>query len=97
MLSQIIIETDSLAMVHIIEGQWEIPCCVALEVMFIQNLKRIVSAKVQDFLREGNALVDYFATKFLFLQVIISSILYKKFPMKAGKLYAWIKGVLLIS
>ncbi|KAH0650670.1 hypothetical protein KY285_032001 [Solanum tuberosum] len=35
MLSQIIIETDSLAMVHILEGQWEAPWSVALEVRFI--------------------------------------------------------------
>ncbi|WMV12279.1 hypothetical protein MTR67_005664 [Solanum verrucosum] len=48
-------------MVHILEGQWETPWSVAWEVRFIQNLKGIVSARVQHSLREGNTLADYFA------------------------------------
>ncbi|KAH0661434.1 hypothetical protein KY284_026365 [Solanum tuberosum] len=55
-----IIETDSLAMVHIIDGVWDVPWNVALEVNTIRRLQRSVSARVQHSLREGNALADFF-------------------------------------
>lgn len=60
-ITNIIIETDSLAMVHIIEGDWDLPWNVALEVNNIRRLRRSVSARVKHSLREGNALSDFFA------------------------------------
>ena len=58
---QVIVETDSLAMVHILEGKWDIPWSVALEVNSMNLLRRSLSVRVQHSLREGNTLADYFA------------------------------------
>ncbi|KAG5585743.1 hypothetical protein H5410_046177 [Solanum commersonii] len=43
-IANIIIETDSLAMVHILEGKWEVPWSVALEVNIINRLRRDILA-----------------------------------------------------
>ncbi|XP_049352692.1 uncharacterized protein LOC125817186 [Solanum verrucosum] len=60
-IDNIIIETDSLAMVHILEGEWEVPWNVALEVSIIRRLRSDISARVKPSFREGNTLADFFA------------------------------------
>ena len=59
-ITNIIIETNSLAMVHEIEVDWDVPLNVALEVSIIRRLRRSVSARVKHSLREENALSDFF-------------------------------------
>ena len=59
-ITNLIIETKSLAMVHIIEVDWDVPLNVALEVSPIRRLRRSVSARVKHSLREENALSDFF-------------------------------------
>lgn len=50
-----------MAMVQILEGGWNVPWSVTLEVNSINYLRRSLSARVQHTFREGNTLVDYFA------------------------------------
>jgi len=61
LLSHVIIETNSMAMVQILEGGWNVPWSVTLEVNSINCLRRSLSARVQHTFREGNTLADYFA------------------------------------
>lgn len=56
----IIIESDSLAMVNILEGRWEVPLSVVLEVSSIERLMESITARVQHSFREGNVLTDLF-------------------------------------
>ncbi|KAH0691451.1 hypothetical protein KY289_018809 [Solanum tuberosum] len=65
-LTNVLVETDSLVMVNIIEGRWEIPWSLSLEVNIINELMRIVSTRVQHSLREGNTLAD-FLTNLVFI------------------------------
>ncbi|KAK4736878.1 hypothetical protein R3W88_000575 [Solanum pinnatisectum] len=60
-LSNIILETYSLAMVHILNGDWETPWSVTMEVNSINRLRNLISIRVQHSLREGNTLADFFA------------------------------------
>ena len=60
-LTNIILETDSLAMVNIINGDWEIPWTVSMEVKTINRIRDAISVRVQHSLREGNTLTDFFA------------------------------------
>ncbi|WMV37316.1 hypothetical protein MTR67_030701 [Solanum verrucosum] len=53
-------------MVNIIKGRWEIPWSLSLEVNTVNELMRIVSARVQHSLREGNTLAD-FLTNLVFI------------------------------
>lgn len=50
-----------MAMVQILEGRWDVPWSVTLEVNSISYLRRSLSARVQHIFREGNTLADYFA------------------------------------
>ncbi|KAK4734481.1 hypothetical protein R3W88_008742 [Solanum pinnatisectum] len=59
---KVIIESDSIAMVQILEGTWKAPWSVVLEVDYIKKLRRTVSARVQHSLLEGNTLADFFLT-----------------------------------
>ncbi|MCD7452921.1 hypothetical protein HAX54_018666 [Datura stramonium] len=54
-------ETDSLALVKFIEGEWKIPWSMTLEVKAIKRLMEEATVQIQHTLREGNALADYFA------------------------------------
>uniref|UniRef100_A0A0V0HSG0 Putative ovule protein n=1 Tax=Solanum chacoense TaxID=4108 RepID=A0A0V0HSG0_SOLCH len=64
----IIIETDSLALVHMLKGEWEIPWNVTMEVNSINRLRNSMSVRVQHSLREGFTLADFFANLvFLFV------------------------------
>ncbi|KAH0730051.1 hypothetical protein KY289_001239 [Solanum tuberosum] len=47
LLSHVIIETDSMAMVQILDGVWDIPWSVTMEVNSINCLRRSLSARVQ--------------------------------------------------
>ncbi|KAH0650163.1 hypothetical protein KY284_030075 [Solanum tuberosum] len=60
-LSHVIIETGSMAMVQILEGRWDVPWTVTLEVNSINCLRRSLSASVHHIFREGNTLTNYFA------------------------------------
>lgn len=60
-LSNVIIETDSMALVQILNGAWEIPSSVTMEVNSIFRLKEVMSVRVQHSLREGNILADFFS------------------------------------
>lgn len=59
-IEHVILETDSLSMVHILEGEWDVPWSVALEVNDIRRLRGVVSARVKHSFREGNTLADFF-------------------------------------
>ncbi|WMV58370.1 hypothetical protein MTR67_051755 [Solanum verrucosum] len=48
-------------MVHILNGDWETPWSVTMEVNSINRLRNIISVRVQHSLMEGNTLADFFA------------------------------------
>ncbi|KAH0706734.1 hypothetical protein KY289_011810 [Solanum tuberosum] len=54
--ANVLVQTNSLVMANIIEGRWEVPWNLSLEVNTIDELMRIGSARVQHSLREGNTL-----------------------------------------
>lgn len=58
--SNIIIETDSLFMVNIINEVWKIPWSVSIEVGSIHKIRNLISVRVQRSLRERNILADFF-------------------------------------
>lgn len=60
-LEQIIIESDSLAMIQFLEGNWAIPWSVVTDINYIQSLRRNLLVRVQHSLWEGITLADYFA------------------------------------
>jgi len=57
-LSKVIIEIDSLALVHILNGEWEVPWRVTMEV---NSINRLRNSLTQNSLRIENTLVDFFA------------------------------------
>lgn len=59
------VETDSWTLVQVLQGEWEVPWCVVLEVNFIRELMSQVTARVVHSLWEGNTLADYFANMVL--------------------------------
>lgn len=60
-LTNVIVETDPLAMVNILEGRWEVPWCVTLEVNTIKRLRRrINTTRVQHSLGREILLLIYF-------------------------------------
>ncbi|WMV09401.1 hypothetical protein MTR67_002786 [Solanum verrucosum] len=59
-LNYIVIETDSPAMVQILEGKWEAPWNVSVEINLIKWLLTLITVSVQHSFREGNTLADYF-------------------------------------
>jgi len=60
-LSKVIIESDSLALVHILNGEWKVPWRVTMEANSINRLRNALTVRVQHSLREENTLVDFFA------------------------------------
>ncbi|KAK4718684.1 hypothetical protein R3W88_017022 [Solanum pinnatisectum] len=60
-LTNIILETDSLALVHILNGDWETPWSVTMEVNSINRLRNFILVRVKLSLREVNTLADFFA------------------------------------
>ncbi|KAH0701521.1 hypothetical protein KY285_015799 [Solanum tuberosum] len=57
----VIIESDYMVMVQILEGRWDTLWSVALEVNKINELRGCLSARVHHSFKEGNILADYFA------------------------------------
>uniref|UniRef100_A0A0V0H6G3 Putative ovule protein n=1 Tax=Solanum chacoense TaxID=4108 RepID=A0A0V0H6G3_SOLCH len=57
---QIILETDSWSLVQILQGTWEKPWSMILEINSIQSLLRVLTVRVVHSLREGNTLADFF-------------------------------------
>ncbi|KAH0730567.1 hypothetical protein KY290_001567 [Solanum tuberosum] len=60
-IPKLIVESDSLAAVNIINGIWKIPWNVTLEVNSIRKMMESITTRVQHSLREGNTLADYLA------------------------------------
>ncbi|KAK4724195.1 hypothetical protein R3W88_026974 [Solanum pinnatisectum] len=58
---QFIIETDSLSMVNILNGEWESPWSVTMEVNSINKIRNSISVRVQHSFKEENTLADFFA------------------------------------
>uniref|UniRef100_A0A0V0HLT4 Putative ovule protein n=1 Tax=Solanum chacoense TaxID=4108 RepID=A0A0V0HLT4_SOLCH len=44
-----------------LNGEWDVPWSVTLEVNSINRLRELMTVRVQHFLREGNTLADFFA------------------------------------
>ncbi|XP_075087590.1 uncharacterized protein LOC142169603 [Nicotiana tabacum] len=57
----LIMETDSLAMRKIIDGEWANPWCIGAEVRKIKHIKNNYNVVFQYVLREGNIVADFFA------------------------------------
>lgn len=55
---------DSLALVQMLNGDWEVPWNVTIEVNSINRLRNSLSVRVQHSLQEGNTLADFFANLF---------------------------------
>nr|XP_016451963.1 PREDICTED: 14.7 kDa ribonuclease H-like protein [Nicotiana tabacum] len=60
-LHPLIIETDSLVMKKIIEGEWEISWNIGKEVKKIKEIKKNYNVIFQHVLREGNTVADFLA------------------------------------
>ncbi|XP_059301843.1 uncharacterized protein LOC132053753 [Lycium ferocissimum] len=58
-LTPVNIETDSLSMLNIIEGNWEMPWKISLEVKKIKHWSSMGQVQFAHILREGNALADF--------------------------------------
>ncbi|WMV32083.1 hypothetical protein MTR67_025468 [Solanum verrucosum] len=58
--THIIVETDSLARVHMLNGVWDTPWNVVLETSSINRMRDLLTLRVQHSLKEGNTLADYF-------------------------------------
>lgn len=59
--SQVLLESDSLALVHMLNGEWDISWSVTLDVNSINRLRTKMTVRVQHSLREENTLANYFA------------------------------------
>lgn len=46
-IGHVILETNSLTMVHIFEGEWDIPWSIELKVNDIRRLREVVSARIK--------------------------------------------------
>lgn len=68
------IETDSLSMVKILEGEWEVPWRNSMVVNNIKYWRQKGLVHFSHIFREGNVLADFQLTWFLILQVQLNSI-----------------------
>lgn len=59
-IPNIFIETDSLAMVHILEEKWGVPLSVALEVRIITRFRRDISASIEHSFGKEILLLNFF-------------------------------------
>lgn len=85
-IEQVIIETDFMAMVQILEGKWEISWSVSLEVNSINRLMSVLSVRVQHSLREGNALADFFANMIFNFAIDFQIYQLQYIPSEDGKI-----------
>lgn len=60
-IPNIIVESDSLTIVNIMNGFWKIPWRVTVEVNSIRKKMNSWLVRLQHFLREGNSLTDFLA------------------------------------
>lgn len=61
-IQHIIIESDSSTVVQIIQGIWEVPWSVALEINSIRALMNVMLVRVVYSFREGNTPADFSPT-----------------------------------
>lgn len=59
-INNVIIESDSMVVVQILHGEWEIPWSISGEINCMNNIKSSMSVRVQHSLQEGNTLADFF-------------------------------------
>jgi len=59
-LIQVILESDSYALVKMLNGEWDVPWSVTLEVDSINRLRELMTVRVRHSLRKGNTLADFF-------------------------------------
>lgn len=90
-------ETDSLILKKILDGIWEVPSSISLEIMRIKHLMGDKSKKMEHIFREGNQLAQPI-TLCLILQVqlIFSLILFGRSQKQQERLSYWNKLKLLI-
>lgn len=81
-IQHIIIESDSWIMVQILQGNWEVPWSVTMEVNSIRALMCNISVRVIHSFREGNTLADFFTNLVFVLQVIFNLITLVKFQQQ---------------
>lgn len=60
-LHSLIIETDSLLLKRIVEGEWETPWCIGTKVKRIKEVRNHFNVIFQYVLREGNVVTDCLA------------------------------------
>ncbi|XP_019241256.1 PREDICTED: uncharacterized protein LOC109221250 [Nicotiana attenuata] len=60
-LHPLIMETDFLVLRKIIDGEWETPWCIGVEVRKIKEIKSTFNVLFQHVLREGNTVADFLA------------------------------------
>ncbi|XP_070042883.1 uncharacterized protein [Nicotiana tomentosiformis] len=57
----LILETDSLTLKKVIEGEWDSPWCISAEFQKIKEMKNHFNMILQHIFREGNTLADFIA------------------------------------
>ncbi|KAH0720359.1 hypothetical protein KY285_005160 [Solanum tuberosum] len=82
------LETDSQAFKNMIDGSWDIPWEVSLEIRIIQELMKGMEVVIEHTLREGNRMADFLANLvFSFVGTeIISFNTFQDLPKKAKTL-----------
>lgn len=85
-LHPLIMETDSLVMRNIIDGEWETPWCIGAEMTRIKDIKSIYNVLFQHVLREGNTVVDFLANLVLSFVGTITFQSFQELPSKGKAL-----------
>lgn len=75
-----------MSLLKLIEGRWDVPWSVTLEVNSISYLRRSLSARVQHIFREGNTLADYFANLFFDLACDYQFSHFQDIPMEGWRI-----------
>lgn len=58
-INKVILESDSLALVQMINREWKIPWCITMELRCILEIIETISVRVRHSLSEGNTLVIF--------------------------------------
>lgn len=69
-ISLVTMETDSLQAKRVINGIWEVPWLVSVDVRYIKDLLTIFQAEVVHTMREENHLADFSLTMLFVLQIL---------------------------
>lgn len=59
-LFPLILETDSQVVKNMVDGSWDTPWEVVLEIKRIQVLMKVMEVAIEHTLREGNKVADFF-------------------------------------